>query len=68
VQGVPAGKPVSIQPAGGQFILAPAEVVAEFVQIGQPDLLAEDIDVLLGEIPQAFEIKEDLRRCRLVAR
>ena len=40
-----------IQPAGGDLILVPAEIMAQLVQIRQPDLVAEDFDVVFGEIP-----------------
>ena len=53
---------MSFQPAPGHFVLIPAQVMAEFVQVSEPHLVAEDGFVAVGQIPEVFEEKEDLRR------
>src|SRR5262245_46191784 len=61
-------RPSSIESARRQFIFAPTQEVSEFVQIGQPDFLPENIDFRLGEIPQTLDVQEDLRWRRIILR
>src|SRR6185295_842447 len=56
----------SIKPARGQFVLVPAQVVPEFVQVRQPDFLPENRVIALGQVPDVVEVEEDFRRRGLV--
>ena len=46
------------------LLLIPAEIVAQLVEISQPDLVAEHSLVALRVVPQVFEEEEDLGRQR----
>ena len=54
----------SFQPALDQSLLVQAEVMAQFVEVGGADLLAEDFFVGLGLLPDVLKEKDDLRRQR----
>src|ERR1041384_4957842 len=58
--------PALIEPARSQIVFVPAQIVTELVEIRETNLLAKRIDVFVGKIPETFEIKEDLRRRRIV--
>ena len=51
----------SFQPASGDFIFVPAEVMAELVKIGETHLVAEGGLIVFGLIQDIFEEKQDLR-------
>src|SRR5882757_8399224 len=51
---------MSVEASRGEFVLVPAEVVAQLMEVGQADLLAIGLHVGFGEIPQALEIEDDL--------
>ena len=36
------------------------------MQVGEADLLAEDLEVALGEVPKVFDVEQDLGGCRVV--
>ncbi len=63
VAGVPEGARQGwplFKPAASNLILIPAEIMPQFVQVGQPDLIAVNRGVALGQIPEVFQKKEDL--------
>lgn len=54
-----------LEAAACHLILVPTEVMSEFMQISGADLASEGSLVLVGEIPEVFEKKQDLRRQRV---
>ena len=56
---------LSIQPPGLQVGLVPAEVMPQLVQVRDPHLLAKDVGIALGVVPEVVQEKQNLRRQRL---
>lgn len=60
-------------PAGGfglfeaplrDLVLIPAEVMAQFMEVGQPDFIAKNRLITFGVIPEVIQEKQDLGRQR----
>jgi hypothetical protein len=51
----------SIEVTGRKIVLVPAEVVPEFVKIGDVNFIAKGGGVVLGEVPEIAQKEEDLR-------
>ncbi len=56
----------SLEPARFEFTFVEAEIVAEFVQVGQPNLFAESLLVTLRQFVDALQKQEDLRWHRVI--
>ena len=55
-----------IEASGSQFVLIPAKVVPQLVQVGEANLVAENLAVCLRVVPEIFQVEYDLRRLGLV--
>ena len=49
-----------LEAPGGELVFVPAEVVAEFVEVGQAGFVAENSDVVLGVVPEIVDVEENV--------